>query len=171
MDGSVHSLFPVAITAAGREALREWVEGEKASRTIEIGLGYGIGGAVRMRSLLASAEANARHVVIDPHQATRFADCGLQFLEEAAVIEIGRVPRRGSETVLPRFLAEGRSVQLAFVDGNHRLDGVFLDLIYLGRLVRRGGIIFVDDCQLPSVSRAVSSARSASDGASRRCRP
>jgi hypothetical protein len=88
LDGSVHSLFPVAITAAGREALREWVEGEKASRTIEIGLGYGIGGAVRMRSLLASAEANARHVVIDPHQATRFADCGLQFLEEAGVIEL-----------------------------------------------------------------------------------
>jgi hypothetical protein len=28
-------------------------------------------------------------------------------------------------------------------------DGVFLDLIYLGRLVCAGGILFVDDYQLP----------------------
>lgn len=45
---------------------------------------------------------------------------------------------------------------LAFVDGNHRFDGVFLDLVFLGRLVRAGGIIFVDDYQLPAVARAVS---------------
>jgi hypothetical protein len=45
---------------------------------------------------------------------------------------------------------------LAFVDGNHRFDGVFLDLIYLERLVRAGGIIFADDYQLPSVARAAS---------------
>jgi hypothetical protein len=31
-----------------------------------------------------------------------------------------------------------------------------LDLLILGRLVRAGGIIFVDDYQLPAVARAVS---------------
>lgn len=31
---------------------------------------------------------------------------------------------------------------------------VFLDLIYLGRLVRHGGVIVVDDYQLPAVARA-----------------
>ena len=34
-------------------------------------------------------------------------------------------------------------------------DGVFLDLIYLGRLVRGGGLIVLDDYQLPSVKKAV----------------
>ena len=42
------------------------------------------------------------------------------------------------------------------MDGNHRFDGVFLDLVYLGRLVRSGGIVLVDDHQLPSVARAAS---------------
>jgi hypothetical protein len=42
------------------------------------------------------------------------------------------------------------------VDGNHRFDGVFLDLVFLGRLVRAGGIVFVDDYQLPAVARAAS---------------
>ena len=45
---------------------------------------------------------------------------------------------------------------LAFVDGNHRFDGVFVDLFYLGRLVRPGGIVFLDDYQLPGVARAAS---------------
>jgi predicted O-methyltransferase YrrM len=60
-----------------------------------------------------------------------------------------------SETALPRFLALGRSFDLAFIDGNHRFEGVFLDLIYLGRLVRRGGVIVLDDYQLRSVKKAV----------------
>ena len=61
-----------------------------------------------------------------------------------------------SQFALPRFLGEGRRFDLAFVDGNHRFDGVFLDLVYLGRLVRGGGIVFLDDYQLPAVARAVS---------------
>ena len=52
--------------------------------------------------------------------------------------------------------ATGRRFDLAFVDGNHRFDGVFVDLVYLGRLVRPGGIVFVDDYQLPAVARAAS---------------
>ena len=42
-----------------------------------------------------------------------------------------------SQIALPRFLTEERSFDLAFVDGNHRFDEVFLDLVYLGRLAQR----------------------------------
>jgi hypothetical protein len=69
------------------------------------------------------------------------------------VVEVVEEP---SEIALPRFLGEQREFDLAFVDGNHRFDGVFLDLVYLGRLVRGRGIVVVDDHQLPSVARAVS---------------
>src|SRR5215211_229873 len=61
-----------------------------------------------------------------------------------------------SQIVLPRLLSDDRRFDLAFVDGNHRFDGVFVDLVYLGRLVREGGIVFVDDYQLPAVARAAS---------------
>jgi len=33
---------------------------------------------------------------------------------------------------------------------------VFVDLVYLGRLVRPGGIVFIDDYHLPGVVRAAS---------------
>ena len=61
-----------------------------------------------------------------------------------------------SQISLPRFLDEARSFDFAFIDGNHRFDRVFVDLFYLGHLVRRGGIIFLDDYQLPGVARATS---------------
>jgi predicted O-methyltransferase YrrM len=106
--------------------------------------------------LIACGAANANHVALDPNQQTRFSNCGLQFLEDAGVSQLVEFRATASEFALPRMLGEARRFDLAFVDGNHRFDGVFLDLIYLGRLVRAGGIIFVDDYQLPSVARAVS---------------
>jgi predicted O-methyltransferase YrrM len=155
-DGTVHRLFPVAISAAEGEALREWVEREGATRTIEIGLGYGISALSVCEGLLASGDPAARHVAVDPYQATRFGNCGLQVLEEAGVAWLVEYHAEESQIALPRLLSEGRRFDLAFVDGNHRFDGIFLDLVYLGRLLHPGAVVVVDDYQLPAVARAAS---------------
>ena len=155
-DGTVHDLFPVAVSAAEGEALRGWVVREAAAHTIEVGLGYGLSALFICEGLLANGDPTARHVAIDPYQATRFAGCGMQFLDEAGLAELVERYVEESQIALPRLLSEGRSFDLAFIDGNHRFDGVFLDLIYLGRLVRAGGILFLDDYQLPAVERAAS---------------
>ena len=154
--GAAHSVFPVAVTVVEGEALRRWVARERATATIEIGLGYAVSALFVCEGLLATGDASARHVVIDPHQATRFSDCGLQLLEEAGLAGLVEYHGEESQIALPRFVSEGRRFDLAFVDGNHRFDGVFLDLVYLGRLVRPRGIVFVDDYQLPAVARAAS---------------
>lgn len=155
-DGTVHSVFPVAVGAAEGEALRAWVLREGATQTIEIGLGYGISALFVCDGLLVNGNPAARHVVVDPHQETRFAGCGLQVLAEARLAGVVECYAEASQIQLPRFVSEGRRFDLAFIDGNHRFDGVFLDLVYLGRLVRTGGIVFVDDYQLPAVARATS---------------
>ena len=155
-DGSAHSLFPVAVPAEEGQALRAWVEREQATRTIEIGLGYGIATLFICEGLHAVGDEYARHLAIDPNQATRFANCGLQFIEEAGYAKLVDFHADPSEIVLPRFLAESRTFDVAFVDGNHRFDGVLVDLAYLNQLVRRAGIVVVDDYQLPAVAKAVS---------------
>jgi predicted O-methyltransferase YrrM len=156
-DGTLHDLFPVAASAAEGEALRGWVIREGATQTIEIGLGYGISALHICEGLLRNSAGPApRHVVVDPYQARRFSNCGLQFLEEAGVAGLVEHHADESQIALPRFLGEARSFDLAFVDGNHRFDAVFVDLYYLGRLVRPGGIVFLDDYQLPAVARAAS---------------
>lgn len=155
-DGRTHNLFPVAASATEGRALREWVIREGARHTIEVGLGYGVSALFICEGLLANGDATASHVAIDPHQATRFADCGLQFLEDAGLTRVVEFHEEESHLALPRFVNENRVFDLAFVDGNHRFDGVFVDLVYLGRLVRPGGVVVVDDYQLPAVAKATS---------------
>jgi predicted O-methyltransferase YrrM len=155
-DGTVHTIFPTSVSHDVGDALRRWVERKRPTKTLEIGLGYGISALFICDGLQAVGNEQARHVAVDPNQSTRFANCGLQFIEEAGFAELVEFHADPSELALPRFLADRRSFDLAFVDGNHRFDGVFLDLVYLNQLVRRGGVVLVDDYQLPAVAKAAS---------------
>jgi predicted O-methyltransferase YrrM len=149
-----NELGPVAIGPEEGAALRGWVRREGARHTLETGLGFAVSTLFICEGLLANG-GDARHVAIDPHLPNSHVDAGLRTLEAAGVRELVEFHAEGSEVVLPRLLMEGRSFDLAFVDGNHRFEGVVLDLVYCGRLLRPGGIVFVDDEQLPAVRRAV----------------
>ena len=160
-DGRARELFPVAIGNEEGLALREWVRKERASRTFETGLGFAISTLFICEGLLANG-TDARHVATDPYQftglpmnRTTYVGVGLQILEEAGVRDLVEFYAEESQIVLPRLLADGRRFDLALLDGNHRFEGVFLDLIYSGRLLKEGGIVFVDDTQLPGVRRAI----------------
>jgi hypothetical protein len=171
-DGTVHDLFPVAVGAAEGEALRDWIVREQATRTIEVGLGYGLSALHICEGLLANAgEAMACHVAIDPYQARRFSGLGLQLLEEAGVAGIVEHHEEESQLALPRFLGEGRTFDVAFVDGNHRFDWVFVDLFYLGRLLRPGGSSSSMTTSCPASRARRCSTRRTWAGGSRRSRP
>jgi len=153
-DGELHELFPVAIPAGEGHALREVVAAARAERTIETGLGYGISSLYVCAGLLDAGHPGARHLAIDPHQRTRFGDVGLGLLERAGVRNMVQHVARPSEIALPALVEEESRFDVAFVDGNHRFDGVFVDLFFLGRLLRPGAPVFLDDYQLPGVRRA-----------------
>lgn len=160
-DGQRRQLHPVAIGAEEGRALHDWIRKEGALRTVETGLGFGVAALFICKALLENGP-QGRHVAIDPYQIvtlanhrTSFAGAGLQVLEDAGVDDFVEFYGEESQIVLPRLFAEGRRFDLAFLDGNHRFEGIFLDLIYIGRLLGQGGIAFVDDTQYPSVSRAV----------------
>ncbi len=144
----------VTITASEGEALRRWVWNEKAAHTIEIGLAFGFSALHICEGLLLTGNPDPRHVALDPYQASGYADRGLEILAEAGVRSIVEFHGEKSQLALPQFLREGRQFDLAFVDGNHRFDAVFVDLYYLGRLVRKGGVVFLDDYDLPGIGRA-----------------
>jgi predicted O-methyltransferase YrrM len=160
-DGVRRELFPVAIGIEEGLSLREWVRKERARSTFETGLGFGISTLFICEGLLANGP-EGRHLATDPYQfkglpghQTTYVGVGLEILEDAGVRDLVEFHAAESQIVLPRLLAEGRRFDLAFLDGNHRFEGVFLDLVYAGRLLKEGGIVFVDDTQLPGVRRAV----------------
>ena len=121
----------VAIGPDEGAALRDRVRSEGALRTLETGLGYAVSTLFICEALLANG---GLHVAIDPRLPNSHVDAGLRALEEAGVRELVEFYADRSEAVLPRLLADGRRFDLAFMDGNHRFEGVFLDLIYAGRL-------------------------------------
>jgi predicted O-methyltransferase YrrM len=55
---------------------------------------------------------------------------------------------------LPQLVAEGLTADAAFVDGSHRFHEVFVDLYFLRKIVRPGGIVVLDDHWWPSVRTA-----------------
>jgi predicted O-methyltransferase YrrM len=59
----------VAASPAEGQALRRWVVSERATRTIEVGLGYGISTLFICDGLLEVADPAAHHIAIDPYQS------------------------------------------------------------------------------------------------------
>jgi predicted O-methyltransferase YrrM len=158
-DGGRRELFPVAIGLEEGLALREWVRRERARRTLETGLGFAISTLFICEGLLKNGP-DVHHVASDPYQfrslpshRTTYAGVGLHVLDEAGIRDVVDFYAEESQIVLPRLLAQGWSFDLVFLDGNHRFEGVFLDLVYCGRLLTEGGVVFVDDVQLPGVRR------------------
>lgn len=154
LDGTELSVFPVAIDGNEGQALRRWVGRAAPGAPIEIGLGFAVSTLHLCAGMLAGQRRDWRHVVVDPNQTSWYHDCGLQLIDEAGLRRhVEHIPGE-SQLVLPRFVSEERSFDFAFVDGNHRFDRVFLDLIFLGRLLLPSSVVFVDDYQLPAVAKA-----------------
>jgi predicted O-methyltransferase YrrM len=136
------------------DALRDLLIAEGVETIVEVGLAYG-------RSALAIGEAlvtvDARrplHVIIDPMQTTEWSNVGWQMLRSAGLDTIARLILQPSSMALPQLIAEEFTADAAFVDGSHRFHEVFVDLYFLRKIVRPGGIIVLDDHWWPSVRTA-----------------
>lgn len=105
-------------------------------------------------ALLSQAEPRATHVIIDAYQ-DYFADAGWRAVAEAGLSGVSRLLSGRSQLVLPRLVTEEFVADAAFVDGSHVFHNVFVDLYFLGELVRPSGLVVLDDCQWPSVATAV----------------
>lgn len=152
-SGAGVEILPHSVSRFAGEALRDFAMDEEAKRTIEVGLALGISALFMCQAV--RERRHGRHVAIDPFQEKSWNGAGLRTLRDAGVEELVEVIEEESQLALPRLLAEGREFDLAFIDGDHRFEGVFLDLYYMTRLVKPGGVVVVDDMWMPAVRLAV----------------
>jgi predicted O-methyltransferase YrrM len=145
-------IAPHSIDAALGEALRDLAIAEGAERTIEVGLALGMSALFLCQAVM---RRDGRHLAIDPFQQESWNGAGLRTLRDAGVDDVVEVIEEESQLALPRLVSEGRQFDFAFVDGDHRFEGVFLDLYYMTRLVKPGGLVVVDDMWMPAVRTAV----------------
>jgi predicted O-methyltransferase YrrM len=136
------------------DALRDLLVAEGVGTVVEVGLAYGRSALAIGEALIDVGARRPLHVVIDPFQATEWSNVGWGLLRAAGLDTIARLLLRPSSLALPHLVAEGLVADAAFVDGSHRFHEVFVDLYFLRKLVRPGGVVVLDDHWWPSVGTA-----------------
>ncbi|MFB9236833.1 class I SAM-dependent methyltransferase [Plantactinospora siamensis] len=137
------------------DLLRDLLVAERAETVVEIGLAYGSSALAIGEALSTVGSARPRQVVIDPFQQSIWSNVGWDLLRDAGLDRVATQIEAESSTALPGLLAEGLVADAAFVDGSHRFHEVFVDLYFLRRIVRPGGLVVLDDHWAPSVRTAV----------------
>lgn len=145
----------VALPREDCATLRDALVAENARVVIEIGLAYGSSALAVGEALLRCGARGISHVLIDPYQGSSYANVGWEALRAAGLADGARLISEPSSIALARLAGEGFTADAAFVDGSHRFHEVFVDLYYLRKLVRPGGLIILDDAAWPSVAAAL----------------
>jgi predicted O-methyltransferase YrrM len=148
-------ISPVGIDAAQASALSDLVSSAGAVSTIETGFALGLSAAHIAIGLLRSEQPGVQHVAIDPTERSLWGNAGVRLLERAGLSDVVELLEEDSHVALPSLLREERSFDLAFVDGGHHFDAVLIDLYWLTRLVKPGGLVVIDDMWMPAVRLAV----------------
>ncbi|MEV7756001.1 class I SAM-dependent methyltransferase [Streptomyces griseofuscus] len=137
------------------DQVRDLLVDERVGTVVEIGLAYASSALAISEALLRTGSRNPRHVVIDPFQFTAYDGVGWELLRSAGLDDIAELVTEPSQRFLARLADAGFSADAAFVDGSHHFHNVFVDLHFLGEIVRPGGIVLLDDVWWPSVGAAV----------------
>jgi predicted O-methyltransferase YrrM len=145
----------VSLPAPDCDVLRDALIREGASVVVEVGLAYAASALAIAEAVLTTNPERARHIAIDPFQADAYSNVGWEAMRAAGLEDVSRLMAEPSSLALPKLLSAGRTADAAFVDGSHRFHEVFLDLYYLRKIVRPGGLLILDDVEMPSVGTAV----------------
>ncbi|WP_171110260.1 MULTISPECIES: class I SAM-dependent methyltransferase [Streptomyces] len=137
------------------DQLRDLLISEGAQTVVEVGLAYASSALAIGEALITVNPPHPRHVIIDPFQESAWSNVGWDLMRSAGLDSIAALMLAPSSIALPQILTKGLVADAAFVDGSHRFHEVFVDLYFLRKIVRPGGLIVVDDAWAPSVRTAV----------------
>lgn len=136
------------------DLLRDLLIAEGTATVVEVGLAYASSALAIGEALVTIDPPHPRYVVIDPFQESIWSNVGWELLRSAGLDGIATLMLAPSSTALAQLAAEGFIADAAFVDGSHRFHEVFVDLYFLRKIVRPGGLIVLDDNWAPSVRTA-----------------
>jgi predicted O-methyltransferase YrrM len=137
------------------DLLRDLLISEGARTVVEVGLAYASSALAIGEALITLEPPHPRHVIIDPFQESAWSNVGWNLLCSAGLDSIATLMPTPSSIALPQLVTEGLLADAAFVDGSHRFHEVFVDLYFLRKIVRPGGLIVMDDNWAPSVRAAM----------------
>jgi len=153
-DGTEYQILGTSVTPDRGAFIRDMCRTVKARSVLEIGMAWGLSTLHILEGLLSNGAGARAHEVVDPHQTSMFHGAGNQILRDAGVEQFVEFHQDKSNLLLPRLVSEGRVFDFAFIDGAHQFDAVFVDLYYVNRLLKPGGVVVLDDVFADSVNFA-----------------
>jgi len=133
------------------EFLQQIILDLKPKITLEIGLAYGISALFICDKIQNIPDSY--HIIIDPHQLTGWEGIGINNLKKAGYEGIIKFYNQISALALPHIIEEGIKIDFAFIDGMHTFDHTLVDFLYIDQLLNVGGIVVLDDTNLPSIRK------------------
>jgi predicted O-methyltransferase YrrM len=150
-----HDFEVVTLPERDCDILRGLLIREGVATVVEVGLAYGSSALAIGEALLTVGAPSPRHIIIDAFQSSAFSDVGWDVLGDAGLHGIATLTQAPSSLALAELVSCGFVADAAFVDGSHRFHEVFVDLYFLRKIVRPGGLVVLDDTWAPSVRTAV----------------
>ena len=136
--------------------LRNLMRELKPKNTLEIGMCFGASAlTIAAMHCELGGSPEAQHMAIDPFQNECWDDAALVALENAGLRGYVELRQNYSGIVLPELWERKHEVQLAYIDGSHLFEDVFIDCYYVGRLLSEGGVMALDDSSDPHVQKVV----------------
>lgn len=145
----LHSHIPARFA----EALYRTVMARRPPLVIEVGMAMGCSTLAVLTALEEIGE-QGRLISIDPYQPA-YKNCGLAAVRRAGLAARHTHIAEPDFLALPRLLAEGTRVDLAYIDGNHTFDSALLDFWYLDRMSPVGAVVAFNDCAMPAVHKVI----------------
>jgi predicted O-methyltransferase YrrM len=142
--------FTSAIDLIEAQFISKLLHDTQPARTIEIGCAEGASSLTIMSSL----PQESKHTIVDPFQTTYWESKGLNLLKKFNYANFCLI-EKGSEIALPELLAKGEKFDFGFIDGYHTFDHTLLDAFYLVKMLNIGGMLIIDDVQMPAINKCI----------------
>ena len=156
-DSNINSYEACFITKLIRIFNREYKNKKDPLTVIEIGLARGTSALVILNELI---QYNSSYTAIDMNQTEQWKSIGRQNIEQFL-----HVMKKDSYTydfieesstvALPKLIADGKTIDISFIDGSHEQVDVIQDMENSDKLLVVNGIMILDDVKHKGVKDAV----------------
>jgi predicted O-methyltransferase YrrM len=153
-DGNLHEIGLISVNRYRGNFIADLVRSERPHATLEVGMAWGLSTLFILQALAESGDEFRPHVVIDPRQSATYSNAANRSLRDLGIADLVEFHEEPSELALPQLVREKRQFDLAFIDGSHQFDHVFIDLRFVHRLLRAGGLVIFDDSNWSAVHLA-----------------
>ncbi|MEJ7759431.1 MAG: class I SAM-dependent methyltransferase [Gemmatimonadaceae bacterium] len=121
----------------------------KPSRSLEVGLAYGISTLFILEKCRENNCAEKSHIVIEPFS---WGDAAEYNIKKEGLERYIDIRKDLSDVVIPTMYLNQERIQFAFVDTTKIFDTVMQDFYFIDKILDVGGIVVFDDATLGGIN-------------------